>query len=201
LIVDEWGTWHPQATFQTGFYQQNTLRDAVIAGSAFNFFNSRCRDISMANIAQGVNVLQSVALTNGTKLILTPTFHVMEMYVPHQGAKLVRSRVETPRYEFDDGPRKVTRDAVNVSASLKGNKLLLTVVNEDISKDLEFDLNLNVAQVRSGSGRRLWSANVRDHNTFDAPDRIKATPVNVDAGNNVRLQLPAHSVSAFELQL
>ena len=202
LIVDEWGTWHPQATFQTGFYQQNTLRDAIIAGSAFNFFNSRCRDITMTNIAQGFNVLQSVVLTNGPKIILTPTFHVMEMYAGHQGAKLVRTRVDAPTYEFEDGGRKIARSAVNVSASLKGSKVLLTAVNEDINRDLEFDVKLSSGQLRGVTGRRLWSANVRDHNTFETPEKLKTAVLNIRAtGGELRLQLPAHSISAFEIQL
>ena len=188
--------------FRPGSINRTRSRDAVIAGSAFNYFNSRCRDITMTNIAQGVNVLQSVALTNGPRMILTPTFHVMEMYLAHQGAKLVRSRVDTPTYEFDDFGRKVSRSAVNVSASLKGNRLLLTAVNEDIAKDLEFDVKLSGGQLRGIIGRRLWSANVRDHNSFEAPEKVKATSLNISAtSNELRLQLPAHSISAFEIQL
>ena len=91
LIVDEWGTWHPEANFESGLNQQNALRDAIIAGSGFNLFNSRCRDISMANIAQAFNVLQAVGLTKGPQMILTPTFYVHEMYLNHQDAQLVRS--------------------------------------------------------------------------------------------------------------
>jgi alpha-N-arabinofuranosidase len=202
LIIDEWGTWHPQASLETGFYQQNTLRDAIIAGSVFNYFNTRCRDITMANIAQAFNVLQAMGLTKGPQMILTPTFHVMEMYQPHQGAKLVRSRVDTPTYEVEDGSRKTLRDAVNVSASLTGNRLLLTVVNEDIGKDLEFDVRLRGEQARSISGRRLWSSNVRDHNTFDNPERLTPTPIKIASkGNDLRIQLPAHSINAFEIEL
>jgi alpha-L-arabinofuranosidase len=202
LIVDEWGTWHPQATFETGFYQQNTLRDAIVAGSTFNYFNSRCRDITMANISQAFNVLQSIGLTKGPQMILTPTFHVMEMYQRHQGAQLVRSRVETPSYEMEEGGRKRLREAVNVSASLSGNRLLLTAVNEDLARDLEFDVRLRGAQARSISGRRLWSSNVREHNTFDNPERLTPTSIKIAAkGSEVRLQLPAHSVSAFDIEL
>jgi alpha-N-arabinofuranosidase len=202
LIVDEWGAWHPQATFETGFYQQNTLRDAVIAGSVFNYFNSRCRDITMTNIAQGFNVLQSVGLSKGGAMILTPTFHVMEMYKGHQGAKLVRTRVETPNYEFEDGGRRIAKEAVNVSASTQGNKLLLTAVNEDIAKDLEFVVSLRGARARAATGQRLWSANVREHNTFESPERIKPAQVKVDIKTNeMRLQLPAHSITSVEVDL
>jgi len=202
LIVDEWGTWHPQATFETGFYQQSTLRDAIIAGSTFNLFNSRCREITMANVSQAFNVLQAIALTNGPKMILTPTFHVMDMYKGHQGAKLVRSRVETPTYEFEEGGRKRSRDAVNISASMVGSRVLLTAVNEDLTRDLEFDVRLSGGQVRRVTGLRLWSADVRDHNTFDAPERMTPSAAKIDLkGNELRIQLPAHSISSFELEL
>ena len=202
LIVDEWGAWHPQATFETGFYQQNTLRDAILAASVLNYFNSRCREVTMANIAQAFNVLQAVGLTSGPKMILTPTFYVMEMYQGHQGAKLVRSRVESPTYQFNDGPRRVMRDAVNVSASLTGNKVLLTAVNEDIAKDYEFDVRISGGQAKSISAKRLWHQNVKEHNTFESPDQVTPSVVNIaPKGTEILLQLPAHSVTAYEIQL
>ena len=159
LIVDEWGTWHPEATFESGFYQQNTLRDAIMAASVFNLFNSRCRNIVMANIAQAFNILQAVGLTRDSQMILTPTFHVHEMYLPHQGAKLVRSRIETPRYEVRDGARRHSRDAVNISVSLKTNRLFLTAVNEDLAQDLDFEITVRGGNRRArpagGSGRKM----------------------------------------------
>jgi alpha-L-arabinofuranosidase len=202
LIVDEWGTWHPQATFETGFYQQNTLRDAIIAGSTLNLFNRRCRDIVMANLAQAFNVLQAVGLTKGPAMVLTPTFYVMEMYRLHQGASLVRSRINTPSYEIDGGARKTVREAVNVSCSLARNRLLLTAVNEELTRDLEFQIELRGARPHSARGLRLWSQNVRDHNTFDHPARIKPTSFTPWLkGGEFRVQLPAHSVSAVEVEL
>jgi alpha-N-arabinofuranosidase len=202
LIVDEWGTWHPEATFETGFYQQNSMRDAIIAASVFNLLNSRCRDIVMANIAQAFNILHAVALTQDSQMILTPTFHVHEMYLPHQGAKLVRSRIETPSYEVREEGRSRRRDAVNVSASLKSNRLLLTAVNEDLAQDLEFEITLRGARPGSANGRRLWSQSVRDHNTFANPEQVKPAPFKPTLqGGEFRIQLPAHSISAIEIDL
>jgi alpha-N-arabinofuranosidase len=109
-------------------------------------------------------------------MILTPTFHVHEMYLPHQGAKLVRSRIETPSYEVQEKGRKRRRDAVNVSASLKNNRLFLTAVNEELAQGLEFEITLRGARPGSATGRRLWSQSVRDHNTFANPDQVKPAP-------------------------
>jgi alpha-N-arabinofuranosidase len=202
LVVDEWGTWHPGAVFENGFYQQNTLRDAILAGSVLNLFNHRCREIVMANLAQAFNVLQSIGLTKTSQMVLTPTFHTMEMYQQHQGAQLVRSRIDTPTYELQDGGRRVTRDAVNVSVSLRQNRLLLTAVNEDLSRDLEFDVVLRGAKAQKAAGFKLWSQNVKDHNSFDHPDLVKPTSFTQDLkGNDFRIHLPAHSLNAIQVEL
>ncbi|MCI0665741.1 MAG: alpha-N-arabinofuranosidase, partial [Acidobacteria bacterium] len=202
LIVDEWGTWHPQATFETGFYQQNTLRDAIIAGSTLNLFNRRCRNIVMANLAQAFNVLQAVGLTRGAAMVSTPTYFVMEMYRLHQGSRLVRSRTSTPNYEIESGARKTSREAVNISCSISQNRLLLTAVNESLRQDLEFSIEVRGARPRNAMGRRLWSQDVRDHNTFENPARIKPSSFTpwLKAGE-FRLELPAHSVNAVEIEL
>jgi len=202
LIIDEWGTWHPQATFETGFNQQNTLRDAIIAGSTLNLFNRRCRSVVMANLAQAFNVLQSVGLTKGAEMVFTPTFFVMEMYAPHQGARLVRSRVSSPNYESESGARKSSREVVNISCSLSQNRLLLTAVNESLTQDLEFLIELRGARPTGAKGTRLWSKDVKDHNTFINPAHIKPmqfTPW-LQAGE-FRVQFPAHSVNAVEINL
>ena len=156
----------------------------------------------MANIAQAFNILRAVALTRDSQMVLTPTFHVHEMYLPHQGAKLVRSRIETPSYEVREEGRSRRRDAVNVSASLKSNRLLLTAVNEDLAQDLEFEITLRGARPGSANGRRLWSQSARDHNTFANPEQVKPAPFKPTLqGGEFRIQLPAHSISAIEIDL
>jgi alpha-N-arabinofuranosidase len=196
------GAWHPLAVFENGFYQQNTMRDALVAGSVLNLFHHRCRDITMANLAQAFNVLQSIGLTQKSQTVLTPTFHALEMYQQHQGANLVRSRVDTPTYQLQDGSKKVTRDSINVSASLKQNRLLLTAVNEDLSRDLEFEIVLQGAKIQKATGMRLWSQNVRDHNTFDRPEQVKPSPFYTELkGTDFRIQLPAHSLNAIQVEL
>jgi alpha-N-arabinofuranosidase len=186
LIIDEWGTWHPQ----------------IMAGSTLNFFNRRCRHVVMANLAQAFNVLQAIGLTKDAAMVLTPTFFVMELYRLHQGARLVRSRVSAPHYEIESGARKTQREAVNVSSSINQKRLLLTAVNESLTQDLEFVVELRGARPKVATGRRLWSQDVRDHNTFGNPDRIKPAPFTpLLKGDELRIQLSAHSVNAIEIEL
>jgi alpha-N-arabinofuranosidase len=156
----------------------------------------------MANLAQAFNVLQSVGLTKGAEMIFTPTFFVMEMYAPHQGARLVRSRVSTPNYEVEGQAQKPTREVVNVSCSISQNRLLLTAVNESLTQDLEFLIELRGARPIGATGLRIWSQNARDHNTFSNPARIKPLPFTpwLKTGE-FRVELPAHSVNAIEIKL
>ena len=102
LIVDEWGTWHPveKGTNPAFLYQQNTIRDAIIAANTLDIFNRHADKVVMANIAQTINVLQSMILTEGEQMLVTPTGYVYEMYAPHQGATAVRTRIETPDINF-----------------------------------------------------------------------------------------------------
>ena len=118
LIVDEWGAWHDvEPGTNPGFlYQQNSLRDALVAGLTLNIFNNHCDRVQMANIAQTVNVLQAMILTDRRKMMLTPTYHVFEMYKVHHDATLLPTELAGPEYAFEDG--KVP--ALNVSASRDG---------------------------------------------------------------------------------
>ena len=102
LIVDEWGTWHPveKGTNPAFLYQQNTIRDALVAANTLDIFNRHADKVVMANIAQTINVLQAMILTEGEQMLVTPTGYVYEMYAPHQGAKALRLRIETPEINF-----------------------------------------------------------------------------------------------------
>jgi alpha-N-arabinofuranosidase len=115
LVVDEWGGWYDvEPGTNPGFlYQQNTMRDAMIAGVTLNIFNNHAERVRMANLAQCVNVLQAVILTNQEKMILTPTYHVMEMYNVHQNARQLPVQFTSPDYNFKDA----RLPAISVSAS------------------------------------------------------------------------------------
>mgnify|MGYP000684982437 FL=1 len=104
MIVDEWGTWYDvEPGTNPGFlYQQNTMRDALVAGINLNLFNKHSDRVKMANIAQMVNVLQSMILTEGEKMVKTPTYHVFDLYQVHQENDLLASSLETEQVGLED---------------------------------------------------------------------------------------------------
>ncbi|MBK5271540.1 MAG: alpha-N-arabinofuranosidase, partial [Bacteroidia bacterium] len=141
LVVDEWGGWYntEPGTNKDFLYQQNTMRDAMIAGITLNIFNNHCDRVRMANLAQCVNVLQAVILTNEEKMILTPTYHVMEMYNVHQNALMLPLTITSNDYVF--GERKLK--AVTASASKdKTGAVHISLVNIDASKEQEVNIDL-----------------------------------------------------------
>ena len=129
LVIDEWGTWYDvEAGTNPGFlYQQNTLRDALVAGVSLNYFNKKADRIKMANLAQTVNVLQALILTKDEKIVLTPTYHVFEMYKVHQDATLLL--FDITRQDFYDY-QGTKLPALSISASRDKNGLIhITLVN------------------------------------------------------------------------
>jgi len=200
LVVDEWGGWYEvQKGTNPGFlFQQNTMRDAMIAGITLNIFNNHCDRVRMANLAQIVNVLQSVILTNKEKLILTPTYHVMEMYNVHQDATLIPTEIKSEEYSV--GNAKLP--AVSVSASKDKNGIThISLVNIDAGKEQTISIALNGAKFTSVSGRILTSKKLQDYSSFDNPGKI--APVNFTGAslNNDTLQvkLPPFSVVVLTL--
>ena len=201
LIVDEWGGWYEvEPGTNPGFlYQQNTMRDAMIAGLTLNIFNNRADRIKMANLAQAINVLQAVILTNEEKMILTPTYHVMEMYNVHQDATLLPLTIKSNDYTF--GNEKLT--AVSGSASKdKSGAVHISLTNIDAKKDQEISINIDGAKYKSLTGRILKSGKLQDYNSFENPNKITPT-VFKDAklkGNTLTVKLPAFSVVVLELK-
>jgi alpha-N-arabinofuranosidase len=140
LVVDEWGGWYEvEKGTNPGFlYQQNTMRDAMIAGVTLNIFNNHSDRVRMANLAQTVNVLQAVILTKGEKMILTPTYHVLNLYKAHQDAKLIPLQIESPEYKLNGESLK----AVSASASEKDGVVTISLVNIDAKNTVETSINL-----------------------------------------------------------
>ena len=137
LVVDEWGGWYDvEPGTNPGFlYQQNTMRDAMIAGVTLNIFNNHSDRVRMANLAQTINVLQAVILTNKEKMILTPTYHVMEMYNVHQDARLIPLTIKTDDYTF--GNEKLP--SVSASASKDSTGLIhISLTNINSKKEKQF---------------------------------------------------------------
>jgi len=204
LIVDEWGTWHPveKGTRPRFLYQQNTLRDALVAATTLDIFNRHADKVYMANIAQTINVLQAMILTREEAMLLTPTYHVYEMYVPHQGATAVRTVVESDQVSYNVAGEGKAIPAVSGSASLAKDTLFVTLTNcqSDAEAKVELDL-LGGAAARGGTARVL-SGEIHAHNTFDAPDAVQPQAAQVQAeGPSFTLRLPPASVNAFQIQL
>ena len=201
LFVDEWGGWYDVEPGTNGafLYQQNTMRDAMIAGMTLNIFNNHADRVRMANLAQTVNVLQAVVLTKEEKIILTPTYHVMEMYNVHQDATLLPLAIKSDMYQL--GEEKLP--AVSASASLDKSKVMhISLVNIDAGKEREISVDLRGTKYSAVTGRILSSAKLQDHNTFEIPDKIKPAVFKGASisGNMLKVKLPPFSVVVLEVK-
>jgi len=196
LIVDEWGTWFDIEPGTTpGFlYQQNTMRDALVAACTLNIFNNHSSRVRMANLAQTVNVLQAVILTDGDKFILTPTYHVFELYKAHHDAELIDSYVER---ELIGGEAKVPN--LHVSASVKKSEqsetVHITIVN--LSATESYPINCVTGFTPKTVTGRVLTDSMDAYNDFDAPDKVvikKLDSVSV-SGDGFDFTIPACSVA------
>ncbi|RYE51790.1 MAG: alpha-N-arabinofuranosidase, partial [Sphingobacteriales bacterium] len=200
LIVDEWGGWFDvEAGTNPGFlYQQNTMRDAMIAGATLNIFNNHNDRVKIANLAQCVNVLQAVILTNKEKMLLSPTYHVMEMYKVHQDATLIPLELKSDDYVF--GNEKLPAVSASASKDSKG-VTHLSVVNINSKNTEEIEIDITGQQFKSVTGRILTSAKVDDHNTFEKPEQVKPTVFKSASlkGGKLKVKLPPFSVVVLTL--
>ncbi|MCE5342625.1 MAG: alpha-N-arabinofuranosidase, partial [Eubacteriales bacterium] len=160
LIVDEWGTWFGvEPGTNPGFlYQQNTMRDALVAALTLNAFMAHCDRVVMANLAQTVNVLQALVLTEGNQMVLTPTYHVFDLYQAHQDAEAVDCFVDCG--EAAEGVRQLY-----ASASVKERTLTLTVANTSADEPISATLSLGGFAIKEVSARIL-TGNMDDYNDF-----------------------------------
>jgi alpha-N-arabinofuranosidase len=200
LLVDEWGGWYDvEPGTNPGFlYQQNTMRDAMIAGATLNIFNNHADRVRMANLAQCINVLQAVILTKGDKMILTPTYYVMEMYNVHQNATLLPISVKSEDYTL--GTEKLP--AVSASASRdKDGVVHISLVNIDPDHVHKVSLKFDGKKIVSIEGSILASASVNDYNSFDEPGKIKPEIFKgaVLKNKDVNVTLPSASVVVLTL--
>jgi alpha-L-arabinofuranosidase len=201
LVVDEWGGWYDvEAGTNPGFlFQQNTMRDAMLAGVTLNIFNNHCDRVRMANLAQMVNVLQAVILTSKEKIILTPTYHVLEMYNVHQDAVMIP--VELKNIYYKEGKDSLT--AISVSASRDKQGLVhVSLVNIDPEKANELRIHLDGQILKLDNARILQSARLQDHNSFEDPEKIspKTFSAVVINGNDWLIKLPPASVVVLTLR-
>ena len=200
LIVDEWGAWYDvEQGSNPGFlYQQNTLRDALVAGVTLNIFNNHADRVKMANIAQMINVLQAMILTDNEKMTVTPSYWVFEMDTVHHDATLLPSDLQSVDYSSGDK----TIPAVSASASRdKAGKIHVTLCNLNPNQSADVTCELQGAKATKLSGRILTAREMNAHNTFDQPDNVKPTEFNTFkvTDNGFVTTLPAKSVVVLEV--
>jgi alpha-N-arabinofuranosidase len=200
LIFDEWGTWYDvEPGTNPGFlFQQNTMRDALVAGLTLNYLNERCERVKMANIAQTINVLQSLIFTEGEKMLLTPTYHIYDMYKVHHDATLLPIDMVSSQYSLGDQ----ALPAVQASASLsKEGKIHISLVNIDPEEIQKVIINLKGTVDKSVSGTILSGSAINSHNTFENPKNLVPEKFSgaIIRGDQIALDLPAHSVLVLEI--
>jgi alpha-N-arabinofuranosidase len=200
LVVDEWGTWYDvEPGTNPGFLRQNnTLRDAIVAGLNLHIFQKHADRVTMANIAQMVNVLQAVILTDNEKMMLTPTYHVFEMFKVHQGATSLPVELTGPDYKY--GLEKLPSVSASASRDAAG-KIHLSLVNLHPNEPITVAAVLEGVTATTVSGRILTANAMDAHNTFAAPEVVKPAAFTGAslAGGKLNVTLPAKSVVVLEL--
>ena len=194
LYVDEWGNWFDTEPGAPALYQQNSLLDAVTAATTLNIFHRHTDRVKLTAIAQMVNVLQAMILTDGPRMVLTPTYHVFDMYRPFQGAVPYPIEIATPSYVEGE----ITLPMIDASAARgKDGKLWLALVNTDPRRSAEVALG----EGRAAMGRVLTAAAITAHNTFDNPDAVAPRSYSARAGSKgLTLTLPARSVVVVSIE-
>jgi len=195
LYVDEWGAWYDvEPGTNPGFlYQQNTLRDAVLAGLNLNIFQAHADRVRMANIAQMINVLQAMVLTDKERMLVTPTYHVFEMYRPFKGASLLPVELKAPQYTLGD----TSIPALSVSAArAKDGTLVLALVNTDPTRPARVSAQWSGASAKDFSARVLTAPAMNTHNTFEKPNTLQPAPFKAAKrkGDAWVIELPPRSV-------
>ena len=201
LVVGEWGTWHQgePGSNPAFLYQQNTLRDALVAAVCLDAFNKHADRVRMANIAQAVNVLQAMILTQGDRMLLTPTYHVFEMYTAHHDAVRLPIAFDAGVYTYGDR----SMPAVSATASRDANgRIHLTLTNVDPNQARAIRVELRGQTANTVTGRILTADRMNAHNTFDAPDAVHPAPFTDVrlSGGIISVQLPPKSLVALELK-
>jgi alpha-N-arabinofuranosidase len=201
LAVDEWGTWYDvEPGTNPGFlYQQNTLRDALVAALNANIFVKHADRVRLANIAQMVNVLQAMILTRNEKMVLTPTYHVFEMYKSFQDATALEIEITSPWYNKDAS----TMPAVSASAVRDAaGRVHIGLVNGDPNRQIAIAANLSGVTANHVSGRLLTAPAINSHNTFDDPAVVKPVAFNGASlsGSELKVVMPAKSIVMLDLE-
>jgi len=205
LVVDEWGSWYAPGTepFPEALLgQQNTMRDAVLAGQTLDTFHRHAEKVAMANIAQLVNCLQSLFLAHEDKFCVTPTYHVFDMYAAHQGAQAVRAVFSAPAVSYTRNGRAATLPGLSGSASLGGKRLMLTVTNPALDHAREAEIAIRGAMPNAIQAVTLAANDVHAHNSFEAPQAVHPQEETIPPrGATVVHRFPPASVTKLEISL
>ena len=205
LVVDEWGTWFKPGSEVHNTHllgQQSTIRDAVLAGLTLDTFHRHADKVGMAAIAQLVNCLQALFLAHEDKFILTPTYHVFDMYSVHQGKEAVRTVFSSPRSSYTRNGRPATIRGLSGSASVDGRRLVLTVTNPDLKAVRQTSIALRGATVKAVKVTTLTADNIHAHNSFQNPHHIEPkTTQTTETGNSLVHSFAPASVTRLEIDL
>lgn len=200
LIVDEWGAWYAALPdSHPGFLaQQNSMRDAILAALNLNIFARHADRVRGANIAQMINVLQAMILTEQDKMVLTPTYYVYKMYVPFQDATFLPVMLNAGTYTHGD----ITLPRMDaIAAKDATGKLWLEITNLDPNRTVEIEISINGLNAKSASGETLTAPKVDSVNTFEAPNTIRPKPVSAKIeGGKLNIKLEAKSVTVVSVE-
>lgn len=205
MILDEWGTWWnvEPGTNPGHLYQQNTMRDAMVAALTLNTFHKYADRLKMANIAQIANVLQSMVLTQDDKMVLTPTYYVFKMYVPHQGGRFIPLEIESPLKKVDS-EREYEREVPMISATAteKNGVVTLSIANTSLEDNAKISIPLERLNINTiESSQILKGDKISDYNDFNNPNKIKITDfkgAKIKKGN-LEIELPEASIVTLKL--
>jgi alpha-L-arabinofuranosidase len=210
LLMDEWGTWHPVEKGKPagGLYQQNTIRDAGVAALTLDVFHNHADKLYMANIAQLINVLQTLLLVAEDRCVKTPTYHVFDLYRPHKGATAVRFLTAAEAVSDGEASARTCRScyvdhrafslrAAHGSASVRDGVLCVTAVNTHPTEPIELEIDIHQGRLAEAEVVTLAADDIHAHNTFGRPDAvILSAPAQsaARAGEPLRVPMPAASV-------
>lgn len=200
LVVDEWGTWYEvEAGTNPGFlYQQNSLRDALVAGINLNIFNNHSDRVKMTAIAQVVNVLQAMVLTKDEKMLLTPTYHVFDMYKVHQDAYLIPSTLNCENYTYEGA----SVPALNISSSIDNTgKMHISICNLHATKTETLTCNIKGYLSKEVSGQIVTASELNTYNSFDQPNEIGIKDFSAFKlkDDQLLVEIPPHAVVMLEV--
>jgi alpha-N-arabinofuranosidase len=202
LVVDEWGTWYDvEKGTEPGFlYQQNSLRDALVAALNFHIFHRHADRVTMANIAQTVNVLQAMILTDKERMLRTPTYWVFEMFKVHQGGTFLPVELQSPDYAL--GQEKIPMVSASATRAADGSAVHLSLANTSPLQAVTLSVKLAGLTPKTVAGRVLTATAIDAHNTFAAPTAVQPAAFSGAAvkGDTLEVKLPAKSVVVLGLK-